>query len=359
MSLKETKKPNVATKKRTLEKVLEPKKKIQKVSEEESEEESESEEFESEEEIVTKKKVTKKVTKKVSSEEESEKDFESEEEIVTKKKVTKKVPLKVSSEEESEEEESEESEEESEEEIVTKKTIKKEVKVPSKKVTKKEIEEKVTKKVSSEEESEEEEEKVVKAKKVNQVPVEDRTLYFSNIPLEFTQKEMLNILKNYGTIEEIRFIWSDKKPGTHIGSAFIQFESKKFSDAAVKDLDKKLVVDKNLIVNYNETHIRNSNQSIQDADAVVVYNLSTETVEKTIQSHFNHCGVIKEVFIPKYDGNISGKAFVNFVVEKNMSKIIGAALKMTGTTIDGREIRVITRVKRQIEPPKKFKQNKF
>jgi RNA recognition motif-containing protein len=303
MSPKETKKPNVATKKRTLEKVVEPKKKIQKVSNEEVVKPKKVPVEESEE-IIKPKMNSKKAQPKVSIEESSEES----EEIVPKKKVTKKVPLKVSSEEESEEEE---------------------------------------------------EEKVVKAKKVNQVPVEDRTLYFSNIPLEFTQKEILNILKNYGTIEEIRFRWSDKPKRIHNGSAFIQFESKKFSDAAVKDLDKKLVGDKNLIVNYNENYIRNSNQSIQDADAVVVYNLSTETVEKTIQSHFNHCGVIREVFIPKYDGNSSGKAFVNFVVKKDMSKIIEEALKMTGTKIEGHEIRVISRVKKLIEPPKKFKQNKF
>jgi RNA recognition motif-containing protein len=73
------------------------------------------------------------------------------------------------------------------------------------------------------------------------------TIYAGNIPYSLKEEELREIFRPYGNITSLKFI-TDKYSGRSKGFAFIEMETDEQEDNAVKELDKHIVLGRNMVV---------------------------------------------------------------------------------------------------------------
>ena len=73
------------------------------------------------------------------------------------------------------------------------------------------------------------------------------TIYVGNIPYNLKEEEMNGIFEQYGKVTSIKLI-TDKFTGRSKGFGFIEMESEEQEDEAVKELNRHIVLGRNLVV---------------------------------------------------------------------------------------------------------------
>jgi len=73
------------------------------------------------------------------------------------------------------------------------------------------------------------------------------TVYVGNIPYNLKEDEMTGIFEQYGKVTSLKLI-TDKFTGRSKGFAFIEMESEEQEDEAVKELNRHIVLGRNLVV---------------------------------------------------------------------------------------------------------------
>ncbi len=73
------------------------------------------------------------------------------------------------------------------------------------------------------------------------------TVYVGNIPYNLKEEEMKGIFEQYGKVTSIKLI-ADKFTGRSKGFGFVEMESEEQEDEAVKELNRHIVLGRNLVV---------------------------------------------------------------------------------------------------------------
>ena len=73
------------------------------------------------------------------------------------------------------------------------------------------------------------------------------TVYVGNIPYNLKEEELKGIFEQYGKIASIKLV-SDKFTGRSKGFGFIEMESEEQEDEAVKELNRHIILGRNLVV---------------------------------------------------------------------------------------------------------------
>ena len=73
------------------------------------------------------------------------------------------------------------------------------------------------------------------------------TLYVGNIPYAVKEEELKEIFQEVGTVTSLKII-TDKYTGRSKGFGFIEMENEEQEDAAVNELNRREVHDRNLVV---------------------------------------------------------------------------------------------------------------
>ena len=73
------------------------------------------------------------------------------------------------------------------------------------------------------------------------------TLYVGNIPYAVKEEDLKEIFQEVGTVTSIKII-TDKYTGRSKGFGFIEMENDEQEDAAVNELNRKEVNERNLVV---------------------------------------------------------------------------------------------------------------
>ena len=73
------------------------------------------------------------------------------------------------------------------------------------------------------------------------------TIYVGNIPYNLKEEELKGIFEQYGKVTSVKLI-TDKFTGRSKGFGFIEMESEEQEDEAVKELNRHIVMGRNLVV---------------------------------------------------------------------------------------------------------------
>ena len=73
------------------------------------------------------------------------------------------------------------------------------------------------------------------------------TLYVGNIPYVVKEEELKEIFQEFGTVTSLKII-SDKYTGRSKGFGFIEMENDEQEDLAAKELNRKEIHERNLVV---------------------------------------------------------------------------------------------------------------
>jgi len=73
------------------------------------------------------------------------------------------------------------------------------------------------------------------------------TIYVGNIPYSLKEDELREIFQQYGTITSIKVV-TDKYSGRSKGFAFIEMETDEQEDNAVRELNRHIILGRNLVV---------------------------------------------------------------------------------------------------------------
>lgn len=150
----------------------------------------------------------------------------------------------------------------------------------------------------------------------------------------------------------------DKNSNKSKGVGFCKFYSADDAAKAMEDKDNLNLGGRNIGISYSneKKDTQQTNTFKKDTNyngpvySIFVGNLSFKATEATIEKMFKSCGQVKDVRIAKKDGKSRGFAHVDFDSEEAVEK----AMKLSGTKLDGREVRV----DRAQQGPKKTGGNK-
>eukprot|EP01080_Neovahlkampfia_damariscottae_P003932 gene3932-7142_t len=155
-----------------------------------------------------------------------------------------------------------------------------------------------------------------------------RTIFVGKLSDECDEDKLRKIFKQYGNVEDIRFLYRDRERRYHKGCAFIQFEKPTEAQDALKE---------NEVVHMDQALRVNMASDKGDNLSIFVGNLSFDTTEDTLQSTFEKFGKVTKVYMPLNEsGRSKGFAFVTYENKESQE----AATKLNRTELDKREIRV-------------------
>jgi RNA recognition motif-containing protein len=73
------------------------------------------------------------------------------------------------------------------------------------------------------------------------------TIYAGNIPYSLKEEELKELFQQYGQVTSIKVI-TDKYSGRSKGFAFIEMESDEQEEVAIKELNRHVILGRNLVV---------------------------------------------------------------------------------------------------------------
>ena len=73
------------------------------------------------------------------------------------------------------------------------------------------------------------------------------TLYVGNIPYSVKEEELKEIFQEFGTVTSLKII-TDKYTGRSKGFGFVEMENEEQEDTAVKECNRKVINERNLVV---------------------------------------------------------------------------------------------------------------
>jgi len=168
-----------------------------------------------------------------------------------------------------------------------------------------------------------------------------RTVFIGSISDNANEQTLRDILGQYGNIQGVKFLWTDRTYGIHKGVAFVEFANTEEAHAALAasgtDIDGKTI--RVSMASDKPDQRQRTPRAFQDpAKTVYVGNISFEVAEDELRQAFATCGNITNIRIPKYQdtGKPRGFAYVTFDSEEAKEN----AMQCNGMDLGGRPLRV-------------------
>jgi len=262
---------------------------------------------------------------------------------------TNKAPAKTVASKKAQPESDEDEEEEEEEEQEADKDEKEEEESDKKEngVKGEESQEEAKEEESQEEAKEEESQEEAKeeqAKETKGEEEEEVELFLGNLPFSVTEEDLKSFFEKYGEIVTVKILIRNNRP---TGKAFIQFatheEAVKAKEANGEDFNGR-----SIIVRLSsepqperpkrqERYERTPRQSYSNETTIFIGGLSYQSTQDSVNKFFGQCGNITAVRIAtSEEGDPRGFAHVQF----DSSEAVQEALKLSGSELDGRRIRI-------------------
>ncbi|XP_069385691.1 RNA-binding protein 34 [Paralichthys olivaceus] len=183
-----------------------------------------------------------------------------------------------------------------------------------------------------------------------------RTVFVGNLPISCTKKTLRSLFRNKGSIESIRFrsvVREDPSMSRKVAAIKRKIHPKKQSVNAYVVFTDEEGVAKALESNGTEIekdfHIRvdrvTDSSSHDHKRSVFVGNLSFEMNESAFRQHFEECGSVEAVRLVRDQNSGLGKGFGYVLFESPDS--VQLALKLDGSKLEGRAVRVKRSVKKE------------
>ncbi|XP_034445679.1 RNA-binding protein 34 isoform X1 [Hippoglossus hippoglossus] len=188
-----------------------------------------------------------------------------------------------------------------------------------------------------------------------------RTVFVGNLPISCTKKTLRSLFRNKGSIESIRFrsvVREDPSISRKVAAIKRKIHPKKQSVNAYVVFTDDDGVAKALESNGTEIekdfHIRvdrvTDSSSHDHKRSVFVGNLSFEINESAFRQHFEECGSVEAVRLVRDQNSGLGKGFGYILFESPDS--VQLALKLDGSKLEGRAVRVKRSVKKEKQKKK-------
>jgi len=164
-----------------------------------------------------------------------------------------------------------------------------------------------------------------------------RTVFVGSLSESTNEQSLRELFSQYGTINRVNFIWSDREYGIHKGAAFVQFSSAEEANAATgangQELDGRTIK-----VSMSGQRAAKRTQATDPNKSVYIGNLTFEVTEDEIRQAFSNCGEVTTIRLPKFQdtGKPRGFGYVTFDTVEARDN----ALQCNGMELAGRSIRV-------------------
>ncbi|KAG7217940.1 hypothetical protein INR49_020762 [Caranx melampygus] len=196
----------------------------------------------------------------------------------------------------------------------------------------------------------------LKADKEEEAVKRKRTVFVGNLPVSCTKKTLRSLFRDKGSIESIRFrsvVREDPTMSRKVAAITRKIHPKKQTvNAYVVFKDEEGVtkaLERNGLEIEKDFHIRVdrvSDGSVHDhRRSVFVGNLSFEITDLAFRRHFEDCGLVEAVRLVRDRDSGLGKGFGYVLFESADS--VQLALKLDGSKLEGRSIRVKRSVKKE------------
>jgi len=170
---------------------------------------------------------------------------------------------------------------------------------------------------------------------------EKTELYVANMPYSATDQSIEDYFSKYGKIKNVKLL--KDKMGRSKGIAFVKFDTNAEATKALATNEQEFEGRK-LRVNFagenpTDREERPSTKFEKGSNQCTVFigNIPFSSSKDAIEDMFKSCGSIKDVrFATRDDGKPKGFAHIEFNNEDSVEK----ALKMNGTEMDGRHLKV-------------------
>lgn len=187
-----------------------------------------------------------------------------------------------------------------------------------------------------------------------------KTVFVANLPVEVTEKKnsknLMKEFQKFGEIDSIRFrsiAFNTKMPRKQAFiakklhdsrqslNAYIVFNTKENAAAAISEMNGKIFMGRHLRVDFTE---KKSEKQHDAKKCVFIGNLGFNTEDEALWEFFSDAGEIENVRIIRDHKTNVGKGF-GYVQFKEKSSI-SLALKLNGTNLNSRPIRISRAVER-------------
>ncbi|CAL8334199.1 unnamed protein product [Lota lota] len=182
-----------------------------------------------------------------------------------------------------------------------------------------------------------------------------RTVFVGNLPASFTKKGLLKLFREKGAVESTRFrsvvredpsvslrvatIQRKVHPKKQSLNAYVVFRDEEGAGRALErnglEVEKDYVIRVDSVTENTHDHKR----------SVFVGNLPFELTEAALREHFEGCGAVTAVRLIRDKDSGLGKGFGYILFESADS--VQLALKLDGSTLAGRKVRVKRSVKKE------------
>ncbi|XP_029906388.1 RNA-binding protein 34 [Myripristis murdjan] len=183
-----------------------------------------------------------------------------------------------------------------------------------------------------------------------------RTVFVGNLPVSCTRKTLRSLFRDKGAIESIRFrsvvredpsmsrklatIQRKVHPNKQSINAYVVFRDE---DGVAKALQRNgMEIEQNFHIRVDRV---TENPTHDHKRSVFVGNLSFEIRELVFRQHFEECGAVEAVRLVRDPNSGLGKGFGYVLFESADS--VQLALKLNGSSLEGRSIRVKRSVKKE------------
>eukprot|EP00906_Rhabdomonas_costata_P029932 RCo042277 len=185
------------------------------------------------------------------------------------------------------------------------------------------------------------------------VPKGGRKLFVGQIPRATTQEELLAVMQEFGTVEEI-YLMKDKTTGEGKGAAFVTYSSPLEAYAAIEGLDKKRVMPpmrNSMQVSLADGEMPGSVAGAMAGSLAALGGSGRETklfvgmlpfsvTETELQALFAPFGQLIEVVVLRKNGQSTGSGFVKY---STTAECDAAILALNGVSMDGSARRLAVR----------------
>lgn len=195
---------------------------------------------------------------------------------------------------------------------------------------------------------------------------EKRTIFVGNLNNDCKKEELVKLFKSYGKIETVRFrnvvpediskpkkyayITKQQHPNKTSINGFIRFKDEESAINAAKEVNG---------MEYKSHHLRvdvaTKSKVHDNRCSVFLGALSFDVTDEAVYGHFENCGLIDNVRVIRDNKTGVGKGF-GYVQFKEVDSV-ALALKLDGSKMGERKIRVSRAVKKQKDKKNDSKQN--
>jgi len=173
-------------------------------------------------------------------------------------------------------------------------------------------------------------------------------IFVRNLSFNTSEDQLRNFFSKYGTIDSLKILMRDD--GKSKGIGFVEFNTRAEAKKAIADNGKLNLDGRDIQISFsnenrpqpggNPRPFQQNNQrqgGSSSSSTVFVGNLSFDSTEDSIREFFSQCGNVNAVRIAKNEeGKMKGFCHVEF----DSNEAVVNAIKLAGSQLDGREIRV-------------------